>query len=133
METDLVDQIAKGPDWIFWWTRVIDASNWLLIFFVYFDKRARWAFFAWFVNIVIILTLYNVYGYVRILGLAHIIAWTPLLIYLVKQRKPFMEETWPGRYLYFFMAVITISLAFDYIDVAKYFLGYPDYPGLPAS
>lgn len=123
IQFDLVERIAEGPQWIYWWTRVIDTSNWLLLLFVYFDRRARWAFLAWVVNIVIILTLYNVYGYTRILGLSHIIAWTPLLPYLLSQRRPFAEENWAGRYLYWFMGVITISLIFDYIDVVRYFMG----------
>ena len=118
IQLDLVERIAEGPQWVYWWTRVIDTSNWLLILFVYFDKRARWAFLAW-----IILTLYNVYGYTRILGLSHIIVWTPLLPYLLIQRRPFTEENWTGRYLYWFMGVITISLIFDYIDVIRYFMG----------
>ncbi len=80
-------------------------------------------FLAWVVNIVIILTIYNTAGYTRLLGLSHIIAWTPLLPYLLSQRRPFTEENWAGRYLYWFMAVITVSLIFDYIDVVRYFLG----------
>lgn len=123
IQLDLVDRIAEGPKWVYWWTRVIDTSNWLLIPFAFFDRRARWAFLAWVINVVIILTLYNVFGYTRILGLAHIIVWTPLLPYLLSQRRPFAEESWPGRYLYWFMAVITVSLIFDYIDVARYFMG----------
>ena len=63
------------------------------------------------------------FGYVRLLGLAHIVAWTPLLPFLLYHRQPFAEENWTGRYLYWFMAVITISLIFDYIDVVRYFLG----------
>ncbi len=117
---DLIDRIAQGPQWIYWWTRVIDASNWLLVPFAFYDRRARWALLAWVINIVMIITLYNVFGYVRILGLSHIIAWTPLLIYLLSRRRPFSQENWTGRYLYWFMAVITVSLVFDYIDVARY-------------
>ncbi len=123
IQLDLVERIAEGPQWVYWWTRVIDTSNWLLLLFVYFDKRARWAFLAWIVNVVIILTLYNLYGYNRLLGLSHILVWTPLLPYLLYQRRPFAEENWTGRYLYWFMGVITISLIFDYIDVVRYFLG----------
>lgn len=125
MEIDfgLVERIAEGPQWVYWWTRVIDTSNWALLLFVYFDRRARWAFLAWIFNIVVILTIYNMFGYVRLLGLAHILAWTPLLPYLLYHRQPFAEENWAGRYLYWFMAVIMISLVFDYIDVVRYFLG----------
>ena len=123
MEIDLINRIAEGPQWVYWWTRVIDASNWLLLLFVWQDKRARWAFLAWLLNAVMILSLYELYGYVRILGLSHIIAWTPLLIYLLKQRKAFTQENWAGRYLYWFMLVISVSLVFDYYDVYRYFMG----------
>lgn len=127
IQFDLIDRIAEGPHWVYWWTRVIDASNWLLLAFVYFDRRIRWAFAAWILNIVLILTLYNVFGYVRILGLSHIIAWTPLLIYLLRQRQPFAVENRAGRYLYWFMLVISVSLVFDYIDVIRYFMGAVNY------
>ena len=123
MQFDLIDRIAEGPALIYWWTRVIDTSNWLLLLFVYFDVRARWAFAAWLFNIVVILTLYNLYGYTRILGLSHILAWTPLLIYMLRQRQPWKQESLAGKYLYWFMAVIAVSLAFDYVDVVRYFTG----------
>ena len=127
MEFDLIDRIAEGPQWVYWWTRVIDASNWLLVLFAFYDRRARWALLAWVVNIVLILSLYNMFGYVRVLGLSHIIAWTPLLIYLLNKRQPFQSENWAGRYLYWFMAVISVSLIFDYIDLFRYFTGAADY------
>ncbi|MEM7359913.1 MAG: hypothetical protein AAF431_12505 [Pseudomonadota bacterium] len=127
MEFNLIERIAEGPQWVYWWTRVIDTSNWLLVPFAFYDRRALWALFAWVVNIIIILSLYNIFGYVRILGLSHIIAWTPLLIYLWKARKPFALENWTGRYLYWFMVVIAISLAFDYVDLVRYLSGDINY------
>lgn len=129
VDMGLIERIyAESPAWVFWWTRVIDASNWLLIPFAFVDRRAHWALTAWLGNVIIILLLYTNFGYVRILGLSHILMWTPLLIFLLRERKPFAEENWAGKYLYWFMAVITVSLVFDYVDVAKYLMGYPEYP-----
>lgn len=122
-EIDLIARIAEGPAWVYWWTRVIDASNWLLVPFAFVDRRARIALGAWLFNIVVMLSLYNIFGYVRLLGLAHILAWTPLLIYLWPRRRPFFEENWAGRYLYWFMAVIAVSLVFDYIDLVRFLMG----------
>ena len=123
IDLTLIDRIKQGPEWIYWWTRVIDWSNWALLSFVYFDKRARWAFLAWLVNIVIIIALYNVYGYIKILGLSHMLVWSGLLVYLLRNRQPFVQENWSGKYLYWFMAVISVSLVFDYVDVFGYLVG----------
>lgn len=123
MDMGLIDRIAEGPAWIYWWTRVIDASNWALVPFAFLDRRAHWALTAWLANIIIILTLFGTFGYVRLLGLSHILVWTPLLYFLMRERRPFRDETWAGRYLYWFMAVISISLVFDYIDLARYLIG----------
>lgn len=123
MDMHLIDRIAQGPAWIFWWTRIIDVSNWLLLPMAFLDRRAHWGATAWLANIIIILTLYGTFGYVRLLGLSHIIVWTPLLIYLIVRRKPFSEETRVGKYLHWFMGVISVSLILDYIEVTRYFLG----------
>lgn len=119
----LIQRIAEGPAWIYWWTRVIDTSNWLLIPLAFFDKRAHWALTAWLANVIIILTLYGTFGYVRLLGLSHILVWTPLLIYLLYLRKPFAQENLAGRYLYWFVLVVMTSLIFDYVDLVRYLMG----------
>ena len=123
IQLDLIDRISQGPAWVYWWTRVIDASNWLLLPFAFFDQRARIAFSAWLANIVMIIALYNIYGYTRILGLSHILAWTPLLFYLLSKRKSFLQENLAGRYLYWFMGVIGVSLLFDYLDLIRFLAG----------
>lgn len=127
IQFDLIDRIAEGPAWVYWWTRVIDTSNWLLLPFALYDSRARWALLAWMINIVVIISLYNIYGYNRLLGLSHILAWTPLLIYLLRMRKPFAQENLAGKYLHWFMLVIAVSLAFDYLDLFRYLNGSQHY------
>jgi len=67
--------------------------------------------------------LFGQMGYVKLLGLPHIIVWTPLAYYLYKQiTKPDMS-VWPKRIMMFILATILISLAFDYVDVLRYLLG----------
>ena len=128
IDMGLIERIhAEAPPWVFWWTRVIDASNWLLIPFAFVDRRAHWALTAWLGNIIIILLLYSTYGYVRILGLSHILMWTPLLVYLALNVMSFRDENWAGKYLHWLMLVIGVSLIFDYIDLVKYFMGWPEY------
>jgi hypothetical protein len=67
--------------------------------------------------------LYEKVGFVRLLGIVHVVFWTPLAIYLWWRLKdqaitaPFRQAIW------IFLATILISLAFDYADVARYILG----------
>ena len=66
--------------------------------------------------------LYHQLGYVKLLGLAHIVVWTPLMIYfwlLLREDLP-QSARW---ILWLVMATILISLAFDYSDVARYIAG----------
>ncbi len=62
--------------------------------------------------------LFNNLGYVKLLGLGHIPFWTPLAIYLFYQMRRADMPRWPRRIMMVVLATITISLAFDYADVA---------------
>ncbi|MGI9406686.1 MAG: hypothetical protein ACR2O4_09980 [Hyphomicrobiaceae bacterium] len=67
--------------------------------------------------------LYGQIGYVRLLGIVHVILWTPLVIYLWRRLQdasitpPFRQMIW------LLIATLTVSLAFDYADVIRYLLG----------
>jgi hypothetical protein len=67
--------------------------------------------------------LYDEFGYVKLLGLPHIILWTPLAYYLFTQIKRPDMPLWPRRILIAIVTVFLISLAFDYVDVLRYALG----------
>ena len=67
--------------------------------------------------------LYDHMGYVKLLGLAHIIFWTPLVIYLYMQLKRTDLPKWPRRIIILVLVTIVISLAFDYIDALRYLIG----------
>jgi hypothetical protein len=62
-------------------------------------------------------------GYVKLLGLPHIILWTPLVLYLFGQIKRGDMPTWPRRIMMVVLAVSVVSLVFDYVDVVRYVLG----------
>ena len=69
------------------------------------------------------LWLFAQVGFVRLLGIVHVIIWTPAAIYLWKRLKnpaiifPFRQIIW------LILATIIGSLAFDYLDVTRYLLG----------
>ena len=62
-------------------------------------------------------------GYTRLVGLPHIVVWTPLVIYLYARRKQFISP-WPVQWaIAALMVTIVVSLGFDYADTVRYLLG----------
>ncbi len=67
--------------------------------------------------------LYQQIGYVKLLGLAHIIAWTPLAVHLwFKMRAPDVTKA-PRLIMGVVFTIILVSLAFDYVDAIRYLAG----------
>ena len=77
--------------------------------------------------------LYGQMGYVKLLGLPHIIFWTPLAIYLFMQLRRVDLPLWPRRIMIVVLATVVISLAFDYADSIRYFFGERTPTFLPAA
>lgn len=62
-------------------------------------------------------------GFVRLLGLGHLIGWTPLMIWYAKVISEGKAE---GVFEYWLMAVLVvngISLVIDFVDVVRYSMG----------
>ncbi len=67
--------------------------------------------------------IYAKKGFVRLLGLGHLIAWPPLMIWYAKVLAQGNVE---GAFNYWLMAVLVvngISLVIDLVDVVRYSLG----------
>ncbi len=65
--------------------------------------------------------LYNQWGYVRLLGLGHVVLWTPLLIWM-RPRLPALTDK--ARIIaWVFFATLAVSLVIDYIDVIRWLAG----------
>ena len=121
------EAIATQPSWVQWWV------NWMSIAIVgsmialLFSKTTRRD------SAVILMTslaiffmmmwLYQQIGFVRLLGIVHVVIWTPLVVYFWRRLKnpaitvPFRQVIWV------FLATIVVSLVFDYADVVRYLLG----------
>lgn len=122
---------------------MFSATGWILIWFYWlgmamvvtplalaFSKATRRdALIVLLTNIVVVVSmgwLYDQIGYVRLLGIVHVILWTPLLVYLVGRARN-SEITLPFRLvIWLFVASLAVSLGFDYVDVARYLLGERD-------
>lgn len=67
---------------------------------------------------------HSMIGYSRLLGLVHVVFWTPFALWLWGRRGGWrVRETIAGKWILLLFATMLVSLAFDYADVARWLLG----------
>jgi hypothetical protein len=118
-EMDAAINAATSPAVKIW-------MNWMLaifvlsLVFIYKHKSARFIFGALALSLPIAVLIFNKTQSVPLIGLAHIIVWIPLAIYLIKAEiigKTEKLKTPYGIYLILLLSTLFISLYFDIRDV----------------
>ena len=121
------DAVATLPQWVQIWIMMLGVVILGSIVILLFLKATRLD--AAIITIAMVavypamMWLYAQVGFVRLLGIVHVIIWTPLVIYLWRRLKdaeiitPFRQVIW------LLLATLCISLAFDVTDVVRYLLG----------
>ena len=104
--------------WIFWFIVI----NTACIFFLR-HAAARWVLAAWMANIVFMTVLFEINGYNRLLGLSHVVFWTPLLVYLHRRRRVLEGDQLFDGWIRTVFVTNLVSLVIDYTDVIRYLLG----------
>jgi len=117
----MLEQIGREPFWLQAWIAWLVLVNSASILFV---RRAegRFALLAWIASAVTMGLLFETFGYTRILGLAHLIWWTPLVIWLFRRRAGFGEGAF-GGWARWLLVTNAVSLAIDTVDVARWVFG----------
>ncbi|MFT6451215.1 MAG: hypothetical protein ACJA06_000696 [Halocynthiibacter sp.] len=132
----LQEAIAQGPAWIGYWLNWMMLGAFILPIALLIWRQSRLAGFLTLITGVLggiaVDKMYDQMGYVKLLGLPHIILWTPLAIYLIAQLRRADMPVWPKRIIAVALTTILISLAFDYTDAVRYFLGETTPLAMPA-
>lgn len=68
--------------------------------------------------------LYEQVGYVRLLGLAHLLFWTPVWVWILVRRRAIGTDRLFGKYVHVYLVVAGLSLAIDLVDVLRYLAGH---------
>jgi hypothetical protein len=108
--------------WIYWMTLVNTAS----LLFLKNHISARVVLGVWIVNAGSMMAAAEVVGFTRILGLVHVVYWTPLAIYLFRKITVPEDDEDTGVYKIWvrvLLVTICLSLILDYVDVVRYILG----------
>lgn len=131
MPPTLGEAIATEPLWLQSWLFVLVATHAVALLFVVGRERGRWrvrlepiailvsflaagAFMNW---------LYAQVGYVRLLGLAHLLFWGPVWVWILLRRREVGSGSLFGKYLVVYLVIAGISLAIDAVDVVRHLLG----------
>ena len=119
--------IALQPLWVQYWLYVVILGIVVLPLTLLIWKQTRLTAFITVAASILagvgVSKLYDQLGYVKLLGLPHVILWTPLVWYLWRQIKRNDMPKWPRRIMMLVLAVFVASLVFDYVDVARYLVG----------
>ena len=128
----LAEAMATEPLWLRAWIQLLIVAHLAAVLFVVGRVDGRWrvrpepiAILVGFVAAGVSMgALYEEVGYVRLLGLAHLVFWGPVFAWILlsrRQRHPLRSAF--GAYLRFYLAIASISLAIDAIDVVRYLAG----------
>lgn len=117
----LVRIFAQPMGWQIWltWLMIINTAAFL------FWRRTEGKVTAlvWLGAVAMMMIMYWVVGYVRLLGIVHIIWWTPLFIWLIPRMRRQRPTGGFAVWVWLLIASDLGSLLIDYIDVARYVLG----------
>ena len=131
LPVNLNEAIATEPIWLQAWVMVLVVANLGALLFVAGRKEGRWlvrpepiAIVASFIASGVFMGwLYGQVGYVRLLGLAHLVCWGPVWIWILSRRRAIGTDTLFGKYVHLYLAIAGASLLIDAIDVIRHLLG----------
>jgi len=110
-------ELMQQPVWIPFWLFILVVVNVASVGF-WNEPLAKVIFVIFMLSAMLMMGLYSRFGFEKILGMGHIL-WIPLLVYVLME-IPNTRDTFKS-YLIILSISIAISLAFDNVDVWKYF------------
>jgi len=89
-------------------------------------RRPRWEAIGIIVSVIVAaLTmemLYAHYGFVKFLGVTHLIFWTPVYLWIFSRRSEYTSEPLFAKYITVYLIMAGLCLIIDVIDLIRYFL-----------
>jgi len=123
----LEEAMALQPEWVMMWVYVLVAGAFVAPVVLLIWKASRKAGIITLVASLLagfgVQMIFEAMGYVKLLGLPHLILWVPIVVFLMAQQARGDMPNWPRRIIWFITAIICISLVFDFIDVVRWILG----------
>ncbi|MFM9862428.1 MAG: hypothetical protein ACKVRO_02375 [Micropepsaceae bacterium] len=115
----LMQELSAQPAPLIYWLHWMGFLNLVVpLAFVWRNWEARVVMAAFLGNAVFMSLLYEQMGYGKHLGLAHVVFWTPLVLWLIARFETIRaRSTAFAIYVLMLLATNAISLGIDYADV----------------
>lgn len=114
--------LSGVPTWVTIWVMILIGVCMPAFVIAIWKKEARWIALGWYGTLVLTPFLISTAGTTGFWGMTHIFFW-PIALAVVIPRIPAIGlDNWYGKWLTAACACMTISLAFDVLDVARFFL-----------
>ncbi len=104
------------------WVGVLMVFNMVLPIYFIETLEARVILATFLAGAVLMMTLFAMKGFVRLLGLGHIF-WIPLVVWLAGRVELGLIDTWYEKWLLAVLVLNSISLVIDVVDVIRYVKG----------
>ena len=129
---DLNAAIAGQPMWLQAWVLVLVITNLAAVFFIVTKQQGRYRprpealaiLVSFFAAAIFMSWLYDQVGFVRLLGLPHLVFWLPVYIWLLIRYRAGRYAAPFKQYLLVYFLIDGISLLIDASDVVRYLLGW---------
>jgi len=118
----MFEQMLTFPIWVQAWIGWMMVVNLAAVLFLG-RVQARWVLAAFAGAAVLMEILFAVNGFNRLLGLGHVVFWTPLVVYLARQRPRLEPGSAFRAWITVVLATNSLSLLVDYVDVIRWALG----------
>lgn len=117
----MLDHMLRYPVWLQVWIAWLGIVNLSSVLFLR-RAQARWVLAAFLGAGTVMSILFALNGFNRLLGLGHVLFWTPLLIFLWRERQSLPHDAY-RMWITTLIATNLTSLVIDYTDVLRYLLG----------
>ena len=124
IERFFTDLTTISPEWMLIGWQVFFGVMAVALIFALWRPEARAILVGTVMGVAMVLVIYAQFGYSRIIGVGHILFWTPTLFYMVSLlgTGP-VVKTWFGRWLWLAILVMAVALSLDYFDLGRYLFG----------
>lgn len=106
------------------WVMILSMINFMggVLFFSTFE--GKFALFSMMGAMMVMTIIYAKFGFVRLLGLGHVVFWVPFIFFCIKQLNNWSSIDATFRTWILIVTIVnSLSLTIDFIDVFKFLTG----------